>query len=116
MKKLFTLLLMAACIQNATAQTSGGPDAYGYIWRNSNDPLGQGYNWIELDSMPTAVTVTGLADDNIRGPFFMQAPFTYYWYQPASFWIGSNGYIGFSSSPMAHPFLQYQCPVIQTII
>lgn len=95
---------MAACIQNATAQTSGGPDAYGYIWRNSNDPLGQGYNWIELDSMPTAVTVTGLADDNIRGPFFMQAPFTYYWYQPASFWIGSNGYIGFSSSPMAHPF------------
>lgn len=110
MKKLLTLFVITVCAQNLFAQTTGGPDAFGYIWRNNNDPLGQGYNWIELDSMPSAVTVTGLADDNIKGPFVMQIPFTYYWYQPAAFWIGSNGYLGFSSSPMAHPFPAIPAP------
>lgn len=105
MKKIFTSLMTLLLFSTlVTAQTSGGPDAYGYIWRDSNDPNGPVYSWIDIDALPGSVTVTGLADDNIRGPFVMQMPFTYYWYQPATFWIGSNGYIGFSSTPVAHPF------------
>lgn len=105
MKKIFTtfmtLLLFAVFAQ---AQTSGGPDTYGYIWRNSDDVNGPTFNWIDIDALPGTVTVVGLADDNIKGPFVMSIPFHYYWYDPATFWIGSNGYIGFSPTPVASPF------------
>ncbi|MEP7169258.1 MAG: hypothetical protein ABI855_07790, partial [Bacteroidota bacterium] len=105
MKKIFTsfmILLLFASI--AKAQTSGGPDTYGYIWRDSNDPNGPAFNWIDIGSLPGTVTVTGLGDDNIRGPFALSVPLHYYWYDPATFYIGSNGYLGFSSAPVAHPF------------
>ncbi len=110
MKKLFTtLMLFALAAPAVTAQTTGGPDSFGYVWRNSNDPMGPSYSWIDIDSLPGTVNVMGLTDDNIVGPFTMNIPFKYYWYDPAEFWIGSNGYIGFTSVPVAHPF-----PVIPT--
>lgn len=105
MKKIFTSLMTLALIATlAQAQTSGGPDTYGYIWRDSNDPNGPTFNWIDISALPGVVTVTGLADDNIKGPFSLNVPFHYYWYDPATFWIGSNGYIGFSSTAVASPF------------
>jgi hypothetical protein len=91
------------------AQTSGGPDTYGYVWRDSNDPAGPAYNWIDLTTAPGAIQVTGLADDNIKGPFAVGFPFHYYWYDVTTFRVGSNGYVGFSNTPVAHPF-----PVIPT--
>lgn len=101
-----TLLTMAAIFMSATlfAQTSGGPDAYGYVWRNSSHPQGPTFNWIDIDNLPGTVTVTGLADDNIRGPYVLPFTFQYYWYQPSKFWVGSNGYIGFTNVSVAHPF------------
>ncbi|MBL0072055.1 MAG: hypothetical protein IPP34_09700 [Bacteroidetes bacterium] len=86
------------------AQTSGGPDTYGYVWRDSNDPSGPAYNWIDLTTASGAIQVTGLADDNIKGPFAVGFPFHYYWYDVTTFRVGSNGYLGFSNIPVAHPF------------
>jgi hypothetical protein len=105
MKKIFTsfmIILLFATV--AKAQTSGGPDTYGYVWRDSNDPNGPTFNWIDIGSLPGVVTVAGLADDNIKGPFALSVPLHYYWYDPATFYIGSNGYMGFTSVPVAHPF------------
>src|SRR6185503_14069251 len=104
MKKFFTYLVLFLAGIAAQAQTSGGPDAYGYTWRNDADPNGPVFNWIDISTYPDVVVVTNLADDNIRGPFAMNIPFHYYWYDPATFWIGSNGYIGFTSTPVAQPF------------
>ncbi len=86
------------------AQTSGGPDTYGYIWRDSNDPNGPAYNWVDIVNAPGAVQVSGLADDNIKGPFPVGFAFHYYWYDVTTFRVGSNGYMGFSATPVAHPF------------
>ncbi len=102
-KALLTLLIIPVTI-TLYAQTSGGPDAYGYIWRNSSHPNGPTFNWIDIDNLPGTITVTGLADDNIRGPYVMPFTFQYYWYKPSKFWVGSNGYIGFTNVPVAHPF------------
>lgn len=105
MKKIFTTIIaLFVAATFAQAQTSGGPDTYGYIWRNNSDPQGPAYNWIDISALPGVVTVAGLADDNIKGPFALTIPFQYYWYSPATFWIGSNGYIGFTSTPVASPF------------
>lgn len=108
MKKTITismlLLVLAVGLNQALAQTNGGPDAYGYIWRDSNDPNGPAYNWIDIAGAPGAVQVSGMADDNLRGPFSIGFPFQFYWYDVTTFRIGSNGYLGFTSSAVAHPF------------
>ena len=91
------------------AQTSGGPDVYGNIWRDSNDPNGPSFNWIDISTSPNTVEIAGLADDNIVGPYFLPSPFQFYWYTVDRFWIGSNGYLIFQNASFAHPF-----PIIPT--
>jgi len=102
-KHLFTLTFLLLSLQ-LLAQTQGGPDLYGNIWRDSNDPNGPAYNWIDITNEPEAELISGLADDNYVGPFQLPAPFPYYWYTVDRFWIGSNGYISFDGIQLSHPF------------
>jgi hypothetical protein len=97
MKK--TLLLLFAGISLACtsqAQTSGGPDSYGYVWRDSNDPNGPAYNWIDIVNQPEAIMIHGLGDDNTVGPLHLPSSFPYYW----------NGYLVFTTNNalIASPF------------
>lgn len=96
MKKILLLVVCVVSSIGLYAQTSGGPDAYGNVWRDSNDPNGPTFNWIDIVSNPNTVEISGLADDNAVGPFLLPAPFQYYWYTVDRFWIGSNGYITFN--------------------
>ena len=85
------------------AQTSGGPDAYGYTWKNSSHTSNPpSYSWVDITTRGDLVT--GLADDNVVGPFPIPAGFQYYWYPISQIWIGSNGYISFNGVNMASPF------------
>ncbi len=99
-------LLLFAClifVQQVNAQLgSGGPDAYGYTWRDSNEPNGPSASWFNITTIGTQVT--GLSDDNVVGPFGWIDGFQYYWYMPTQVWIGSNGYLSFNGSNIASPF------------
>lgn len=86
----------------AQIQGRGGPDLYGYTWRDSYDSVGPLYSWVDITSSGTQVL--GLADDNVIGPFAIPNEFQYYWYFPKLVWIGSNGYITFNSDNIASPF------------
>ncbi len=105
-KNLLILLFLLISAVYVKAQTaSSAPDAYGYTWKNSSDPAGPVYNWIDITNWPGTTFVTGLADDNIVGPFPLVVPFHFYWYDPNNFYIGSNGYIEFDkSATAASPF------------
>ena len=82
---------------------TGGPDAFGYSWEDNDNGGAPVYSWIDITSIGTQVT--GLADDNNVGPVSMGFNFPYYWYEANRMWIGSNGYISFSSNAnFAHPF------------
>lgn len=84
--------------QKATTPSTddtGGPDAYGYTWIDSNEPGGPTYQWIDIAA--TGELVTGLGDDNWVGPYSVGFPFHYYWYDVDEFTIGSNGYIKFGT-------------------
>ena len=62
----------------AAAQTSGGPDAYGYTWKTSAHPTAPpAYQWVDISTRGTEVD--GLADDNIKGPFTLPSGFQFYW-------------------------------------
>jgi len=110
MKKLFTLAFALISFNSLLAQTSGGPDAFGYVWRDNNDTLTPGapvYNWIDIVGLPNATQVKSLGDDNTSPSNPIGFPFHYYWYDRTSFIIGSNGYIIFNGlGALAAPFLQ----------
>ncbi|QQR85569.1 MAG: T9SS type A sorting domain-containing protein [Flavobacteriales bacterium] len=102
-----TLLRTVCSVLTFSALTAahalqGGPDTYGYTWKDSNEPGGPVYNWFDITQIGTPVT--GLADDNVVGPFVMQTNMPFYWYAPKKIWIGSNGYIAFNSVNIASLF------------
>lgn len=103
---LFTFALFAICGFNRV-QAGGGPDAYGYVWLDSNDPGGPTFVWNSIVSAPGAVQISGLADDNSVGPFNLNGwTFRYYWTDISSWKFGSNGWVGLNNNigNIAHCF------------
>jgi len=101
MLRTATLFLIASTTTSLFAAT-GGPDSYGYIWKDSNEPDGPVYEWIDITG--TGQPVFGLGDDNVVGPYTMETDHPFYWYGRKNVWIGSNGYIAFSAGNIASPF------------
>lgn len=101
MRRSSTLLLTLMIFSVKVFAGSGGPDTYGYTWKDSNDPNGPDYNWIDITAFPNVTQVKLLGDDNARGPFDMNFNFHFYWYDVNQFWVGSNGYIEFMDGQIA---------------
>ena len=102
MIRTLTLLFTSLLILPLMA-AEGGPDSYGYTWKDSNEPDGPIFNWVDITS--TGTVVAGLADDNLVGPFVMETDMPFYWYGRKFVWIGSNGYIAFNNQGnIASPF------------
>lgn len=104
MKKLLLLSLCAILAPiYLFAQTSGGPDTYGYTWRNSDDPNGPTFDWVDIST--TGTLVPGLTDDNASAFITMGPSFHYYWSDVTKIIIGSNGWLTFdAASNIAHCF------------
>ncbi len=73
---------------------AGGPDDWGYIWIDSDEPGGPIYNWIDIEATGTDIT-SGLADNNFIGPFTLPFAFPFYDSSYTKFYVGSNGVLGF---------------------
>lgn len=99
MQKDFTLPRIAAfvllfAIALPCLAGSGGPDSYGYTWKDSNEP-DVTYNWIDILSEPDVVQVTNLGDDDFTASIPLGFSFRYYWIDFQSIRIGSNGWLSF---------------------
>ena len=100
---LFFVALASGATGTLHAQTSGGPDAYGYTWKTSAHPAAPPtYQWVDISNRGTLVD--GLADDNVKGPYALPSGFQFYWYPITQIYIGSNGYINFNGANLAAPF------------
>ena len=73
---------------------AGGPDDFGYIWIDSDEPGGPTFNFTDIST--TGIPIYGLSDDNIVGPFDIDFDFYFYGENKTQFWVNSNGCIGFS--------------------
>ncbi|MCK4575436.1 hypothetical protein KAU34_03425 [candidate division WOR-3 bacterium] len=88
-------------VQDCVVDSSGGPDAYGYVWIDIYEPGGPVYNWIDITGIGTKVE--GLTDDNNTGPFQIGFDFPYYGYDRNQFWVNANGAISFSDAEVYVP-------------
>lgn len=75
---------------------SGGPDGFGYRWRDSNEPGGPAYNWVELAAVGTRLSFT--ADDQTL-PVALPWAFPFYGTGYTSLHVSSNGNLQFGASP-----------------
>ncbi len=78
---------------------SGGPDAGGYVWIDSNEGGGPAVNFIDISGSGTELT---MADDDNQGPFGLGFDFTFYGNTYNSVRICSNGFLSFTSSSDAY--------------
>jgi hypothetical protein len=77
--------------------TSGGPDAFGYRFVDSNDPLGPEFNWIDISATGTSAVMynvpTWSGDDNFSAPVPLGFTFPFYGSQYSTAHIDINGEI-----------------------
>ncbi|SVC05822.1 uncharacterized protein METZ01_LOCUS258676, partial [marine metagenome] len=72
---------------------SGGPDSYGYVFIDSNEPDGPQFNYINFDGE----TITNMGDDDYRGPIQLPFDFTFYGETYSQVYINSNGSVSFGT-------------------
>lgn len=101
MKRYYPLALLLG-ISAALPAATGGPDQYGYIWKDSNEADGPVYSWIDITA--TGMPITDLADDNLNGPIIMSGNMPYYWYDVKNVWVASNGYVAFNGGNISANF------------
>ncbi len=75
---------------------AGGPDAFGYVWIDSDEEGGPSYVWNDIST--TGTLVTGLSDDNVVGPFPIGFSFPFYENYYSDINVSSNGYLIFGST------------------
>jgi hypothetical protein len=80
-------------------KAAGGPDGFGYVWLDSDEPGGPSFAWEDVSGTGIDV-VGGLNDDNYVGPFELGFAFPYYDTSYTQFYVGSNGIIGFDTTNM----------------
>ncbi|MCB2199911.1 carboxypeptidase regulatory-like domain-containing protein [bacterium] len=75
---------------------TGGPDAFGYVYTDSNEPDGPTYGWIDITGTGTMVD-PGPSDDGEVGPFAIGFDFPFYGATNTEFYVAGNGMITFSA-------------------
>ncbi|MBE3574316.1 MAG: PKD domain-containing protein [Firmicutes bacterium] len=73
---------------------AGGPDAYGYVWMDSDQEGGPAYDWLEISEIGTPVTLDDESGVTVPLPF----PFPFYGESKSQVAICSNGYLTFGKS------------------
>jgi hypothetical protein len=76
----------------------GGPDTFGYLWKDSNEPAGPGvptFSWVEINSIGTN---SGLHDDDGTTNIGLPFQFSFYGTNYSSVWVSTNGFINFGAT------------------
>jgi len=82
----------------------GGPDAFGYIWEDSNAPAPQVVpSWTEIQATGTPVSNFSDTNDGFAGPLPLGFAFEFYGTGYTDVYIGTNGYLTFGAGDATVP-------------
>ncbi|HPF69039.1 MAG TPA: S8 family serine peptidase [Candidatus Krumholzibacteria bacterium] len=76
----------------------GGPDLFGYAWRDSDHPYGPAFAWPDIAAAGTAVA---LGDDAVSPPFDLGFVFPFYGLECTQVRVCSNGFVSFGPATAA---------------
>jgi hypothetical protein len=76
----------------------GGPDGFGYVYVDSDQPGGPSFNWQDIHVTGTQVALTG--DDAISGALPIGFTFPFYSASFTTFHICTNGWISFTNGSL----------------
>ena len=80
-------------VGSVVTQGTGGPDVYGYTWRDS-DQIGTDYAWLDIQSLGNTLS---LSDDSVSAPLNLGFDFNFYGVDYSQIFISSNGFLSFNS-------------------
>lgn len=86
-------------VVKASYKGSGGPDTFGYTWKDSDDPAGHPYNWFDISSLGTALTCS---DESINESINLGFTFPFYGNNYSTINVISNGYLSFTSTSVLY--------------
>jgi len=78
---------------------SGGPDAFGYNWIDSDEFGGPTYDWLEINGLGTALS---LSDDSISSDLLLGFTFPFYGTDFTTVRVCSNGFLSFTTSDQSY--------------
>ena len=79
---------------------SGGPDLFGYKWKDSNEPNGPQYIWTDITANPGAVAVTfpnGTLDDGYTNAIPLGFNMKFYGTEYSNVYLSTNGFLSFTA-------------------
>jgi bacillopeptidase F len=79
---------------------SGGPDLFGYKWRDSNEPNGPQYVWYDITSNPSATQVSfpnGTLDDGYTNAIPIGFNMKFYGTEYSNIYLSTNGFLSFTA-------------------
>ncbi|HET9482029.1 MAG TPA: S8 family serine peptidase, partial [Candidatus Polarisedimenticolia bacterium] len=80
-----------------SALGSGGPDGFGYRWKDSDEPGGPIFDFVDIRSTGTLVTFPS-QDDSLSGVHSMGMDFPFYGNTFSSFKVSTNGWMTFNTT------------------
>ena len=87
-------------ISGISIDGSGGPDLFGYKWRDSNEPNGPQYIWTDITANPNAVAVTfpnGTLDDGYTNALPLGFAMKFYGTEYSNIYLSTNGFLSFTA-------------------
>jgi hypothetical protein len=81
------------------SRDQGGPDGFGNVWIDSDEPGGPTFDWVEINGVGTS---PGSNDDGNYGPFNLGFDFDFYGVSYSAVNICTNGFLSFTSNSTAY--------------
>ncbi|HKY33809.1 MAG TPA: S8 family serine peptidase [Candidatus Polarisedimenticolia bacterium] len=78
----------------------GGPDAFGYRWRDSDAPGGPALQWVDIGATGTPISFSSL-DDSLSATIPMGMSFPFYGNTFTSMKVSTNGWLTFDTTATA---------------
>ncbi len=78
-------------------EASGGPDMFGYTWKDSDSPGGPTFDWFDISAIGTPITFATFDDSN-AGPIPIGFDFPFYGNTFSSVRASTNGWLSFTST------------------